>query len=166
MAKETIADSPYGVLEYENGELQNDTKVDDPTAYTVGSRQRSIGMFRADHVRDDGGRESLVTDLYKRDERHYASGDPLVGEFTRHLRAPGQRDASTLIETVRFDGVTYHVPIIAAAGISGAAVPKKIALRAVANGLLVCAQEAGSQPLIANRTAVGPWETFEVVQIE
>lgn len=38
-----------------------------------------------------------------------------------------------------------------------------IALRAHANGLLVTADNAGASPLIANRTAVGGWETFDLV---
>lgn len=38
-----------------------------------------------------------------------------------------------------------------------------ISLRAHANGKLVTADNAGAQPLIANRTAVGPWEQFDQV---
>jgi hypothetical protein len=38
-----------------------------------------------------------------------------------------------------------------------------VALLAQANGKYVCADNAGSSPLIANRTAVGPWERFLVV---
>jgi hypothetical protein len=38
-----------------------------------------------------------------------------------------------------------------------------ISLRAHANSLYVCADNAGANPLIANRTAIGPWETFDVL---
>jgi hypothetical protein len=38
-----------------------------------------------------------------------------------------------------------------------------IALRAHANNGYVCAENAGAQPLIANRTAIGAWETFDVL---
>jgi hypothetical protein len=38
----------------------------------------------------------------------------------------------------------------------------KASLTALANGKLVCAEDAGAKPLTANRTQVGPWETFEV----
>jgi hypothetical protein len=38
-----------------------------------------------------------------------------------------------------------------------------VSLLAQANGRYVCADNAGSSPLIANRTAVGPWERFLVV---
>jgi hypothetical protein len=35
-----------------------------------------------------------------------------------------------------------------------------IGLRALVNNQYVCAENAGASPLIANRTSVGPWETF------
>jgi hypothetical protein len=38
-----------------------------------------------------------------------------------------------------------------------------VSFLAQANGKYVCADNAGSSPLIANRTAVGPWERFLVV---
>jgi hypothetical protein len=38
-----------------------------------------------------------------------------------------------------------------------------ISLRARINGRYVCADDAGAWPLIANRTAVGSWETFDVI---
>ena len=109
----------YGRYSMYNGERRLDALVDDPVADRMGSRTRSIGKRSGDHIRSDGTRDELILDQLKRDERHWPR-DPLVGEITRHLRAPGQSGADTLIETVRFDGVTYHVPIIAAAGIVGA----------------------------------------------
>ena len=38
-----------------------------------------------------------------------------------------------------------------------------IALRAHANNKYVCADNGGNSPLIANRTAVGSWEKFQVM---
>jgi len=38
-----------------------------------------------------------------------------------------------------------------------------ISLRAHANNMYVCADNAGANPLIANRTAIGPWESFDVL---
>lgn len=29
--------------------------------------------------------------------------------------------------------------------------------------MYVCAENAGTQPLIANRTVIGPWETFQLI---
>ena len=39
----------------------------------------------------------------------------------------------------------------------------KVSFQALANGEYVCADNEGTSPLIANRTAVGQWETFTVV---
>ncbi|MBS2548941.1 SGNH/GDSL hydrolase family protein [Catenulispora sp. NL8] len=38
-----------------------------------------------------------------------------------------------------------------------------VSLRAHANGDIVTADNAGAAPLIANRTAIGPWETFDLL---
>jgi hypothetical protein len=38
-----------------------------------------------------------------------------------------------------------------------------IALRSRADNRIVTAESAGARPLIANRTAVGPWEEFDLV---
>jgi hypothetical protein len=38
-----------------------------------------------------------------------------------------------------------------------------VTFKARANGLYVTADDAGASPLIANRTAAGPWETFDLV---
>ncbi|NSL88244.1 M57 family metalloprotease [Chitinophaga solisilvae] len=44
-----------------------------------------------------------------------------------------------------------------------APIGKTISLRAAINGKYVCAENGGASPLIANRTAVGPWEKFVVI---
>jgi hypothetical protein len=43
---------------------------------------------------------------------------------------------------------------------------RRIALRSLANGKIVCAEAGGDQPLIANRDNVGPWETFELIELD
>jgi hypothetical protein len=45
----------------------------------------------------------------------------------------------------------------------GGTATTSVALRAHANARYVCADNAGADPLIANRTAVGSWETFDVL---
>ncbi|MFG2041772.1 GDSL-type esterase/lipase family protein [Dactylosporangium sp. NPDC048998] len=40
-----------------------------------------------------------------------------------------------------------------------------VSFRAHANGKLVTAENAGNDPLIANRTAVGPWEQFDRIDL-
>ena len=42
--------------------------------------------------------------------------------------------------------------------------PSVISLRAHANNDYVTADNAGSSPLIANRTAIGPWEEFDLIK--
>ncbi|MFJ6197410.1 ThuA domain-containing protein [Micromonospora sp. NPDC092111] len=39
-----------------------------------------------------------------------------------------------------------------------------VALRSTANGMYVCAENAGAAPLVANRAAAGAWETFQLVR--
>jgi beta-glucosidase len=40
-----------------------------------------------------------------------------------------------------------------------------ISLRAHANNMIVTADNAGASPLIANRTAIGPWESFDEIDL-
>jgi hypothetical protein len=43
---------------------------------------------------------------------------------------------------------------------------RRIALRSLANGKIVCAEGGGEQPLIANRTDIGAWEQFELIELD
>jgi type 1 glutamine amidotransferase len=47
--------------------------------------------------------------------------------------------------------------------VTGPPPPPVVSLRAHANGKIVTADNAGSSPLIANRTAIGPWEQFDEI---
>ncbi len=38
-----------------------------------------------------------------------------------------------------------------------------VSLRALVNGRYVAAENAGASPLIANRTAIGLWERFDLL---
>ena len=40
-----------------------------------------------------------------------------------------------------------------------------MSVQATVNNLYVVAENAGAQPLIANRTAIGPWEQFDLVTV-
>jgi predicted esterase len=40
-----------------------------------------------------------------------------------------------------------------------------VSLRSRANGRYVCAENGGADPLVANRTAVGPWERFDLTDL-
>jgi hypothetical protein len=57
---------------------------------------------------------------------------------------------------------TIHVFALATSG-AGSSTSSVISLRAHANGDMVTADNAGASPLIANRTAVGPWESFDLI---
>jgi hypothetical protein len=43
---------------------------------------------------------------------------------------------------------------------------RRVAIRSLANGRIVCAENGGNQPLIANRDGIGPWETFEIIELD
>jgi len=49
--------------------------------------------------------------------------------------------------------------------VSGGGTTRVVSLRAHANGQYVCAESAGTQPLIANRTAIGSWEQFDLIDL-
>lgn len=71
--------------------------------------------------------------------KHVTMGDRIVVSFFRSRYA-------------------YHAP----PGMNGQPAAR-VALRAAANGKLVCAENGGAAALIADRASVGPWETFEVM---
>jgi GH25 family lysozyme M1 (1,4-beta-N-acetylmuramidase) len=52
-----------------------------------------------------------------------------------------------------------------AAGLTRLAGAPPVSLRAHANGRYVTAEDAGSKPLIANRTAIGTWEQFDQIDL-
>jgi hypothetical protein len=49
--------------------------------------------------------------------------------------------------------------------VSSGGTTQVVAFRAHANGKYVCADNAGAAALIANRTAVGSWETFDMTTV-
>jgi hypothetical protein len=49
------------------------------------------------------------------------------------------------------------------AGTSSGGTGQVVSLRAHANGDFVTAENAGASPLVANRTAIGPWEQFDLI---
>lgn len=134
----------------------------DPVAICLHSNNETIGKlsFRA-YI--NGAWREVGFVGFGRDERgrtDLAHRDALEVEFWTHKPNEGFEDANyKRMFTIRHDGITFD-------GGNSGVMPKKIALRAEANGQFVCAEGAGSQPLIANRAGAGPWETFEVVVIE
>jgi hypothetical protein len=49
--------------------------------------------------------------------------------------------------------------------VAGGPTSTVVSLRSRANGRYVCAESAGAQPLVANRTAIGGWEQFDLVDL-
>ena len=160
--------------------------VPDPPEIRLGATHGGgLGKLSWDYVRPDGVHEELGTWQGKLDERYrdafYASaagGRPdltlLAGEVTLHLRKPGPAEnddqRSTRIFELRHAGVVFDVPVryslAALPHLRAYGLPKRIALRAVANGRFVCADDGGDSPLIANRGAIGPWELFDIMSVD
>jgi hypothetical protein len=68
---------------------------------------------------------------------------PVTGTPAGAARHVGQR-------SIGLDGSAQHTSPV-------------VSFRAHANGDYVTAEAAGAQPLIANRTAIGPWESFDLI---
>lgn len=56
-------------------------------------------------------------------------------------------------------------PAVGAASSSAAAATEVVAIRAKINNKYVAAEDGGNSSLIANRTAIGPWETFDLIHV-
>jgi hypothetical protein len=50
-------------------------------------------------------------------------------------------------------------------GLDGGAATHVVSFRSHANNMIVTADNAGASPLIANRTAIGPWEQFDEIDL-
>ncbi len=75
--------------------------------------------------------------------------------------------ATINVDIYAADGRTLQAGTTVQQTVMGPPVPTagatRFSLRAHANGQIVTAENAGASPLIANRTAVGPWETFVMI---
>ena len=84
-------------------------------------------------------------------------GTPCSADYYLRLTGDGGR---MLKGAIPLTAVRPTVPMP-----GGPAPSTVIALRARVNNRYVCAEGAGAQPLIANRTAVGPWEKFDRIDV-
>ena len=88
-----------------------------------------------------------------------ASANPPAGNgYQTYAGAYGTSGAAS--ETAYLDRTRYWVDRL-----NPPAPTADVALRARVNGRYVAAENAGAAPLIANRTAVGPWERFERIDV-
>jgi|GEM_PF-2238036 len=107
---------------------------------------RSGGMVTGYSAPDSGGNPGTWTQIGS--GQPIAAGTAYVGLcLTSHDN--GQLN-TTVIDNVSTTG-TALIPL-----------NKIVSFRALANNQYVCADIAGANPLIANRTSVGPWEQFLV----
>jgi len=95
---------------------------------------------------------------------------PVAGSNNGSLifQAGANTSASARTATVTVSGGGLSVPVtVSQSGQSQTTIPigRIISLKASANGLFVCADNAGAGALIANRTAAAGWEQFKVVDM-
>jgi beta-glucosidase-like glycosyl hydrolase len=77
----------------------------------------------------------------------------------------GKTVQAVVLPYVSADASAHTVAMhVFALGVSSVSTPV-ISLRAHANGDYVTAENAGASPLIANRTAIGPWEEFDEIDL-
>ena len=163
-----IAETPWAIVEFVNDELlttQKNGVVDCPKIRFMTEESHSIGAFSWDVKMPSGERRELANIKGARESAE--GGSPIAGHLRIQLNdgeGGGDIHMARVVDLFH-DHIRSYVPIYAP-NLGDAQFPSAIALRARANGKLVCAEGDGSQPLIANRDAVGEWETFEVIAIE
>ena len=110
--------------------------AEDAGARPLIANRAAVGLWeRFERVDLGGGRVALRARV---NGRYVTAGSgPLLAAAT----AVGPAETSTAVRTA--DGGT--------------------ALPAAGTGRYVCAEAAGAQPLVADRTAIGPWEQFDVL---
>lgn len=148
---------------YDQNEVRLVATRDDPVKYRGGVRQDVLEGTNL------CGLSGNITRMDGRDEEYGLVMIRLAPnrqdgaiELCTRKAGEAQPDGRAYIDAY---GAHFHVPVYAPNLGGGGGMPTRIALRSLANGRLVCAEAAGTQPLQANRDAVGPWETFEVIPV-
>lgn len=159
-----IAEFPWGYIgSYDDNEVEIVSTIPDPPkvrlAVQAGKVESNLGSVSFNLRRADGRHE----------EYGYVMGrltaDRQQGALYIGLRPRGEQQSREVLY-IDPDVLISRVPIRAPNLTGSGGLPRRIALRSLANGKLVCAENAGQQPLIANRDAAGQWEQFEVIVIE
>lgn len=160
-----IADFPWGWIgSYDDNEIEIVSTIPDPPkvrlAVVEGKVESNLGGVTFNVRRNDGRHEEMGYVMGR------LTADKQEGAMYVALRPRGEGSSR---EVLYIDPhvALFRVPVFAPnLGGSSEPMPRKIALRSMANNKLVCAENGGSQPLIANRDSVGAWEEFEVIVIE
>jgi len=101
------------------------------------------------YINTGGGKSTQTVHMY------YAAVPIQSGKMVQAVVLPN-------VSANAAQGVTaMHIFAMAVAGASSSS--SVISLRAHANNDIVTADNAGASPLIANRTAIGPWEEFDQI---
>lgn len=123
MAEEKLADSLYGNLYYNNGEVDNRANLSDPVAYRgsklfsdAGPGNTAIVFIGADLRRSDNVRECVGQITGRIDDRFDVGhqGTAAAGSWEVFCRAPnaGSVDnAMRKVLTLTHDSATFHVPV-------------------------------------------------------
>lgn len=189
----SIADLPHAELKIASvNEIAFDPKhnpdgtptIDDPNKLRFGAFEPAdgrdkfyIGCISFDVLRlKDGQLHRTEVGLLKFANDETRDGDgkpmPMVELFLTRNTHDSTDEAMQRVLTISRDACIVHVPMVAnsipltqVTLPPPAQLPKRIALRSMANGKIVCAEWAGAGSLIANRETAGPWETFEVIEL-
>lgn len=155
---ELIAKLPNGSVEsFDANEVAIISDIADPSKLRLAIPEdlveSNLGAVSCNTRRVDGEQDERVTFGAR------SLGDGRWAFFVS-VQYPGEQQVREVLLATS-DGLYANVPIKGEVRL-----PKTIALRARANGKLVCAEGDGSQPLIANRDSVGEWEMFDVIVVE
>ena len=104
----------WGYIEIGPNEISIVSTVEDPPGLRLAARKGgSLGKVSWNVERSDGRQEEIAQLQGKLDERYRHDPKALAGEVTWHVRKPyaDGDSAMVLIETMRYDGVVFHVPV-------------------------------------------------------
>ncbi|WP_225446129.1 glycosyl hydrolase family 95 catalytic domain-containing protein [Paenibacillus rhizovicinus] len=116
---------------------------------------------------DMGNVDVYIDNAFKANVNLNVSGSRQVQQVVYSITglASGSHTIRIVSKTAQVASIdAFKVYTAGSGGGSGSAAPigSTITMKAMANGLFVTADNAGADPLIANRTAAGPWEQFVV----
>lgn len=113
-----IIDMPWGRIEIDTNEVSIVSTVADPPKLRMAATAGlSLGAVSFNYLRPDGRQVEMLLIQGKQDERVRGTSRP-AGELTVHVNdGNGEDDANQRhVMTMRHDGVTFHIPILVAAG--------------------------------------------------
>ena len=138
--------SGTGTIVYTDGSTQS-YSVAFADWWSTAAAQGTDVLANPAYINGSGGKITHAVNLY------YQAVPLQTGKTVQAVVLP------TVSQGVASQSVSMHIFDLAVTG-SGSSV---ISLRAHADNDYVTADNAGAAPLIANRTAIGPWESFDLI---